>query len=110
MRFTVPLPSQWRCQGCLDLTIPYLTTAKAFTRDLNSLNLHHQIQILIFNLIQQLKPMILLLMLQMTISYLLRLYCLMASQRKFRQIIHRLMRNFTEVNDNLLQYKEATLK
>jgi hypothetical protein len=25
------------------------------------------------------------------------------------QIIHRLMRNFTEVNDNLLQYK-ATLK
>jgi hypothetical protein len=35
MRLTVPLPSQWRCQGCLIfLTIPYLTTAKAFTRDL----------------------------------------------------------------------------
>jgi hypothetical protein len=93
------------------LTIPYLTTAKAFTRDLKFFEFASSNTDTYFQFDSTIKTYDF--VTNAANDYFIPLKIVLfngKAKENLGQIIHRLMRNFTEVNDNLLQYKEATLK
>jgi hypothetical protein len=93
------------------LSIPYLATAKAFTKDLKFFEFSSSNADTYFQFDSTIKTCDF--GTNAVHEYFIPLKIVLfngKAKENLGQIIHRLMRKFTEVNDTLLQYKEASLQ